>query len=103
MLRPTPPRQAVSLVSWAQGRGHLRHRGSGKSAARTLEGDQDPLDTTWPDPSLHLDRGDGLELPTMARMIVENSLQLVPGHLASDQALANLDYLEGYSRRAIEM
>jgi hypothetical protein len=71
----------------------FRHSGLGQSAARTLEGDQDPLNTTWPDPSLHLDRGDGLELPTIAGMIIENSLQLVPGHLASDQALANLDYL----------
>src|ERR687894_110480 len=62
------------------------------STARTLEGDEHAVDTTRPDPPLHLDCGDGFELPSLVGVLVEDLLELVTGHLATEQALAKLDH-----------
>ena len=74
--------------------GTLRAIWCGKaSVARTLEGDEHAVHTTRPNTSLDLDCGDGLELPPVTGMVVKDLLKLVTGHLASEQALAELNHL----------
>jgi hypothetical protein len=59
--------------------GHREKQYCGRaSVERTLEGDEHAVATARPDPSLHLDCGDGLELPPLVRMLVEDLLRAYP-------------------------
>src|SRR3954452_20426017 len=61
------------------------------SADRPFKGDQDTFDTARPDAPLDFNGSDRLELPTLGGILIEHILELCPGHLAAEHALAELD------------
>jgi hypothetical protein len=64
---------------------------SDASGRRSLEGHEQPLGRARTDPPLHVGGGERLELPPLARVLVEHRLHLAPAHLAADHPLADLD------------
>src|SRR3712207_6556922 len=58
---------------------------------RPLEGDKQPLDPAGAHASLHLHRGDRLQLPALACLLIEQAFKLPAGHLSADQLFAQLD------------
>src|SRR3954452_11599156 len=70
------------------------------SGDRSFERDENSFDPTRPDPALHVDRRDRLQLPAVPGLVVEGLLQLVAGHLPAEQTLTNLDDLVLVSHRA---
>ena|SRR6266540_111900 len=58
-----------------------------------LEGHQYAFHAAGPDPALHLNRCDRLQLPSLRGLFVEDLLELLTGHLAADEPLSELDDL----------
>ena len=88
----------MEYLSWTRCRSccarSAQRLGSGDDDLRgtlfTFEGDQQTIYSTRANTAFDLDGGDGPELPSVAGLVIQETFQLLTGHLAADHLLANL-------------